>query len=254
MDEQERKDTIANIALALEALSPSKLALVKAMVAKLSATIAEYRNPKSDFISATALTHIGDALLVHHSMSQRPLSKESFEHALESALLKAKHAAKLSKRGNPGHDITVDEVPISLKTQADTAIKPDILHISKYMELGSGKWELPLLLNQYLAHMKNYKRVFQFRCHRQDGTKFLYELVEIPMSLLQEGASATLEVMEDSKQTPKPGYGHVHDKAGKLKFSLYFDGGTERKLQVKSLRKELCTVHATWSLDSATLA
>ena len=253
MDEQQRQDTIKDIALALEALTPSQILLVKNLVAKLSTATVGYRNPDSDFISDTGLSHIGDALLAHHSMAQRPLSKESFEHALEGALRRAGHDATLAKRGNPGHDITVDGVPVSLKTQADASIKADMLHISKVMELGSGAWELPLLRDQFLAHMNSYQRVFQFRCHRQGTTGFLYELVEIPMTLLRESANATLEMRNESKQTPKPGYGHVYDATGRLKFSLYFDGGTERKLQIKSLRKELCTVHATWSFDSASL-
>ncbi len=253
MDEQQRQETIADVGLALEALSPSQIVLVKNLVAKLSTATVGYRNPMSDFISETGLTHIGDALLAHHSMAQRPLSKESFEHALEGALRRAGHHATLAKRGNPGHDITVDGVAVSLKTQADASIKPDVLHISKFMELGSGPWELPLLRDQFLAHMNSYQRVFQFRCHRQGTTGFLYELVEIPMSLLREGANATLELKENSTQTPKPGYGYVYDASGRLKFSLYFDGGTERKLQIKGLRKDLCTVHATWSFDSASL-
>jgi hypothetical protein len=41
---------------------------------------------------------------------------------------------------------------------------------------------------------------------------------------------------------------HV-EKAGELLFSLYFDGGGERKLQIKSLKKGLCKVHATWQFD-----
>jgi len=253
MDEQQRQEIIKDIALALEALTPSQILLVKNLVAKLSTATVGYRNPESDFISDTGLSHIGDALLAHHSMAQRPLSKESFEHALEGALRRAGHDATLAKRGNPGHDITVDGVAVSLKTQADASIKADLLHISKVMELGSGAWELPLLRDQFLAHMNSYQRVFQFRCHRQGATGFLYELVEIPMTLLRESANATLEMRNESKQTPKPGYGHVYDTAGRLKFSLYFDGGTERKLQIKSLRKDLCIVHATWSFDSASL-
>ena len=35
-----------------------------------------------------------------------------------------------------------------------------------------------------------------------------------------------------------------------MKYQLYFDGGTERKLQIKNLRKDLCTVHATWVFAS----
>jgi type II restriction enzyme len=34
-------------------------------------------------------------------------------------------------------------------------------------------------------------------------------------------------------------------------YELYFDGGTERKLQVKNLRRDLCRIHATWQFAIA---
>jgi len=75
-------------------------------------------------------------------------------------------------------------------------------------------------------------------------------LVEIPKSLLLEGKSAQLVIQKRSRQNPKPGYGYVYDSQGKIKFALYFDGGTERKLQIKKIRKDLCIVHATWRFAS----
>jgi type II restriction enzyme len=121
------------------------------------------------------------------------------------------------------------------------------------MELGKGPWELPLLRDMFLAHMRSYERVLQFRCLAPGPTSYLYELVEIPKALLMEGETAELVSQQGSRQTPKLGYGYVYDTARKLKFALYFDGGTERKLQIKVIRKDLCTVHATWRFDSAPL-
>jgi type II restriction enzyme len=76
-----------------------------------------------------------------------------------------------------------------------------------------------------------------------------YELVEIPKSLLEKAAGGRLEMMHGSKQSPKPGYCHVTDETGRVMFQLYFDGGTERKLQIKKLDKSLCTVHAEWKFQ-----
>jgi type II restriction enzyme len=99
--------------------------------------------------------------------------------------------------------------------------------------------------------MGSYNRIFTLRCLSAGPAKVHYELVEIPKALLMEAAHCELEVREDSRQNPKPGYGYVKDAAGRLKFSLYFDGGSERKLQIKGLRKDLCKVHATWTFGSA---
>lgn len=57
-------------------------------------------------------------------------------------------------------------------------------------------------------------------------------------------------MMHDSRQNPKPGYCHVTDAQGRTRFDLYFDGGTERKLQIKGLDKSLCRVHGTWSFEA----
>jgi hypothetical protein len=143
-------------------------------------------------------------------------------------------------------------VPISLKTEAAKNIKENIIHISKWMELGKGAWDLPLLRDLFLGHMEKYERIFTLRCLSADPAKVHYELVEIPKSLMLEAKYCDLQVSENSRQLPKPGYGYVYDEKKELKFSLYFDGGTERKLQIKGLRKDLCIVHATWIFGLAT--
>ena len=80
-----------------------------------------------------------------------------------------------------------------------------------------------------------------------------YELVEIPKSLLARSKDGELEMKTDSKQNPKPGYCHVLDDDGRPLFQLYFDGGTERKLQIKSLQKSACLLHAEWKFTSLTV-
>ncbi|WP_200818285.1 hypothetical protein, partial [Caballeronia glebae] len=94
--------------------------------------------------------------------------------------------------------------------------------------------------------------IFTLRRLKDDGAMIRYELVEIPKALLLEAANCELKVCTDSTQNPQPGYGYVKDAIGQLKYALYFDGGTERKLQIKHLRKDLCKVHATWAFSLPT--
>jgi type II restriction enzyme len=204
----------------LSALTPSQIEWVAAVVRQFSLQHEFWRKEGSDLVTPGVLEMFGDALRIHHAFSRQALSKDRFEFALESSLNRAGIRAELVlNRTNRGHDITIAGVPVSLKTQADKSIRKDSLHISKFMELGKGAWEL-------------------------------YELVEIPKSLLLEGKNAQLVIQTRSRQNPKPGYGFVYDVEGKIKFALYFDGGTERKLQIKKIRKDLCVVHATWRFDS----
>ena len=159
----------------------------------------------------------------------------------------------LAPKGNPGHDITVDGIKISLKTQANKGIHENYLWVSKFMELGKGHWEknpadLEGLREQFFKHMESYDRIFSLRTLKKFPS-WKYELVEIPKELLMLAKTGTLVMQVESKQNPKPGYCHVTDKEGGKIFDLYFDGGTERKLQIKNLRKDLCRIHATWEFS-----
>ena len=143
---------------------------------------------------------------------------------------------------------------VSLKTEAARAIRIDMLHISKFMELGGGQWgndpnDLVGLRQQFLDNLAGIDRIIVLRALRKGEPDYLYELVEIPKNLLERALAGRFEMRTESAQYPKPGYCYVED-ADTLLFSLYFDGGGERKLQIKSLKKELCKFHASWQFDS----
>lgn len=205
---------------------------------------------KSDLIDQLTLCDFGDALRIHHTFSSEPFSKDKFEYVLAQVLEMNGHEAKLAPKGNRGFDLEVDGERISLKTQADKGIKTEALWISKFMELGRGEWgddpkDLVRLRAAYLEHLRGYDRVFVLRALSKKPD-WHYELVEIPMEVLQAAATGKLEMRLDSAQYPKPGYCYVHSSSGEEMYRLYFDAGSERKLQVKDLRKEYCIIHADW--------
>jgi len=208
---------------------------------------------QSDLFDKHAFENFGDALRIHHSFSVEPFSKDKFEYVLEQTLNIKKKIAKLANKGNRGHDMSINGIPVSLKTQADKNIKKDKIWISKFMELGKGNWgdnpnDLYELRNMFLDHMKNYERILSLRALTK-APKWKYELVEIPKKLLQSAVNGELEMKLGSKQFPKPGYCYVRDENGEQMYQLYFDGGSERKLQIKNLLKKYCVVHATWEFE-----
>lgn len=248
LTDQEKKELLE----ALEGLRPAQLQWVKGAILAFGVPHQFTRAQDSDIVTQAVLENLGDRMLSHHSGSRQALSKDRFEFAFEAALNDSEIPSQLVKsRTNRGHDITIAGVPVGLKTEAAANIREETIHVSKWMELGKGAWELPLLRDSFLKHMESYDRIFTLRCLSADPSRVRYELVEIPKTLFMEAANCILEVQEGSKQNPKPGYGYVRDSAGLLKFSLYFDGGSERKLQIKGLRKDLCKVHATWTFGSA---
>lgn len=210
----------------------------------------------SDIVNDRFLQDFGDALRIHHCFSKEAFTKDKFEYALERVANLCGIDAKLAPRGNPGHDITIKNTRFSLKTQADKSIKAGFLHISKFMELGKGQWgdqenDLIGLRDQFFHHMQSYDRILSLR-RLETGKDWLwqYELVEIPKSLLEESKNGVLRMVPKTSQYPKPGYCDVFDKHGICKFQLYFDGGTERKLQIKCLDKSFCIVHAEWIFET----
>jgi type II restriction enzyme len=243
--------SVRSLSQAIAALTPSQVDLISAVIRQLGLAHEFRCGEGSDFITQEVLDMLGDALRIHHAFSHQALSKDRFEFALERSLNRAGIQAELiASRTNRGHDITINGVPVSLKTQANKGISRALLHISKFMELGKGPFELSTLREMFFEHMRSYRRIFQFRSLLPGPTEYLYELVEIPKELLLESAHAELVTQMDSPQVPQPGYCRVLDVNGALKFVLYFDGGTERKLQIKSIRKDLCIVHGTWRFES----
>jgi len=164
---------------------------------------------------------------------------------------RCQHTATKPPKNYPLYDLDIDGTRYSLKTQADDRLSWRKVWISKMMELNTGKWDsddsdLIALLDQYMTHIAGCDRILMLRTLQKAPEPWHYELVEIPKDLLLEAKDGTLEMMHNSKQMPKPGYCRVKDSIGKTKFELYFDGGGERKLQVKNLDRELCITHANW--------
>jgi type II restriction enzyme len=245
------QDRLKRISGLLAKATPAQLEFVDRILGELQRPATFIRLPQSDIVNDSVLQRFGDTLRIHHCFSAEPFTKDRFEFALEDACNSSGLKATRANRNNPGHDMTIGGQAFSLKTQANKGIRSDKLHISKFMELGKGQWsdkeaDLVGLREQFFHHMRSYDRIITLR-RLSSATSEVYELVEIPKALLSEAAKGKLRMMTDSPQMPRPGYCTVADKDGAVKFELYFDGGTERKLQIRNINKRLCIVHATWT-------
>jgi hypothetical protein len=247
---------VRTLAEEVNALTASQKAWIGAFVKQFSMEHEFRFNKDSDLVDQLVLDNIGDMLRIHHAMSRRALSKAPFEYAFEKALqLSGKRAQLADSATNPGYDLIVSGTRISLKTEAARNVKEHSIHVSKWLEMGKGHWDPPnIQLPRFLEHLNGYDRILTLRCLRQTGEQYWYELVEIPHAIMLDAATGSMEKAAKTKQESFPWYCRVSDGKGGHKYSLYFDAGSERKLQVKNLLKEHCTVHATWKFSSFQLA
>jgi len=256
--QDDKKGRIKRLASLLPGLNESQLGWLEEIGKQFNRAHTFRRNDTSDIVSECMLEEIGDALRLHHCFSKEAFSKDKFEYLMERAASLCGIEAELARRGNPGHDITIKGEKFSLKTQANKNINRSFVHISKFMELGKGQWsdkdeDLVGLRNQFFSHMKSYDRILVLRTLSKAPKDWEYELIEIPKPLLERAADGRLEMAHGSTQMPRPGNCYVSGEAGKPLFALYFDGGTERKLQIKAIDIANCIVHAHWKFPSEEL-
>jgi hypothetical protein len=242
----------------LQKLTPDQFAWVEQLVHAMSQPSSSWRNPTSDVFTDDRVMGLFFLFLVtHHTLSSEAFKQEKFEYALEKILNQCgRIAARAPSRTNPGHDLTVDGVKWSLKTVADKSVKSDPILLTKWMELGKGTWgkdveDLKALCKKFVAHLAGYDRVFVLRYMTPGSTtNHEYEVIEIPKSILLSAPLGDFQLSARSElTTATPGTCRVSDAAGMM-YELYFDGGTERKLQLKKLRRDLCVHHATWKFQS----
>ena len=264
--------SLARLLPLLEKLNDSQIGLVSDVAKQFTTphkfTAAPFKlQGGQDLMTQGIVDDLGDIIRIHHAFSREAFSKDKFEYALERVQKLHKRKADLAPRGNKGYDITVEGERFSLKTEASKNVRLDSIHISKFMELGGGEWttnpaDLEGLRQQFLEHLSGYDHVLTLRRLKDKRENWhSYELVAIPKSLLLLAAHGPLEMKTASKQNPRPGYCYVGNAgwaytAGAkvapkdLQFALYFDGGGERKLQIKHLKKSLGKVIATWEFES----
>ena len=255
-----RKKSRQSLSELLKQLSATQQELVRGVVERLLLPVQTVHHSTHPPFTAELVRVLAESLQLHHTLSARPLSKENFEFVLIKAAQLSGQPSIHGPRGLAKHDVEINQEKYSLKTQADANIKRNVLHISKFMELGKGDWSNLASLegqrDRFLKHLEGYDRICTLRYFRNPSNRAMpaisheYELVDIPKKLFLEAVDGIITMQQNSKQTPKPGYCRVYDSAGLVKYALYFDGGSERKLQIKVLNKSLCTVIATWVFDA----
>lgn len=197
-------------------------------------------------VAAHFATEFEPTLLIHHYFLRAPLATHSFEAAFIRAARAAGHEVTPAPDGHRFWDVNVDGKNISLKSTAAADLRVGKLHISKLCEAawiqdvrGSAQREEATkeLFDQYTVAVDS---IIQLRLFKK---KALYELVEIPTSLLTQVADVPRS--EFAPDGPRIGI-----PVGKTPpdFTLTLDR-SDAKITLANINKAVCSVIATWQLE-----
>lgn len=208
------------------------------------------------FIDERHLWHLGETFARLQANLDAPVTKTLFERTLRFAFQDAGAAVSMpSDRNHAGHDITIDGVRISVKTEAERAMGRDTMRISKLMEAVWSKNftstdDVAAAVARVLEHLAGYERIIMLRVfHRPDV--FEYELIEIPRALLMRIGELRAEDFTpltangSTRAIIRPSANATRSRGADVQFRLIFDG-SDNKVTIKSLRTELCITHARW--------
>ena len=219
-----------------------------------SKIVVETTTHPSDIVNPLFNTRFIASFIIHHTINQHRLDKKAFEYSFRDALRATARKAELDPSDtNPGADIAVDDVPMSLKTEGSKGIRLDRIVISKLME---SAWMKPYkslgefhasIAKQILPHFKKYDRMFMLRVFPIENGQH-YVLVEIPMEVLR--SVKDVKKKDLSPLTKAKGTSAVVRWKGKTAWTLRFDGSDD-KITLTDLPTSLCRVHGEWKVKWA---
>ena len=220
----------------------------------VSDTDAETRIPSkaeltagSPLVSDTFEREFRTTLLIHHYFLRTPLATNSFEAAFVRAARTAGHRIRRAPDGQRFWDVEMDGRRISLKSTAAANLRVGSLHISKLCEAAwiqdargatQREHDTKRLFKEYTDAVD---AIVQLRLFKK---KTFYEMVEIPTVLLAQVADVPrTEFAPDGPSIGIP-IGQVPPD-----FTLKLDR-SDAKITLANINKGVCSVLATWQLDS----
>jgi hypothetical protein len=210
----------------------------------------------SDLVDDAFAETLANSLLLHHAIHEEPLNKESFEYVMKGCAEASGKTAELNPgRGTATWDLRIGGTGWSLKTEAARGISPGTVKIEKLME---ARWirectnpaKCAAAVRTHVpAHMAGYDRILVLRAFRLNGGGMRYDLVEPPVTVIQEKLSAVSPSVF-TKEGAKESYGaSIDDANGSRIFRILLDSSVEKIRIWFSVAH--CRMHGSWTVKSA---
>ncbi len=235
-------------------LHPAQVELLLEMARAMMRHVEETPNPASNIAVEAFRINFRNRLLLHHAANESKLTKKAFEYAFRAASAAAGRSAVIvDSQTNPGTDVVVDGESFSLKTEAARSLRANFITISK---LSEGRWIQQCGSTEELAeatvarvpsHLLQYDRILTLRARNLAAASVLYDLVEIPRSVLLNVQN--LKADDFSPRTAQGGSTASVSVDGQRAFTLRLDG-SDGKVTISNLDIGLCLRHCSWAVPT----
>jgi hypothetical protein len=249
---------------ALPNLTATQLGLVNHMARAMAEGEVEIvRSDSTDIVDEPFADTFANFLLLHHAIYGGALNKESFEYVFTVANeASGRKATRNRLRGSNTHDLTVDGVRWSLKTEAGSTTSPNRLYIAKWMEARfirecTNPAECAAAMRRIVDHMDGYERIIALQAiMNKERTRTLYRLVEVPREQVVRLGTLSHEHFQKpgsrrsyGANLPRSGVDDVVTKAEDRVLRVLLDSSAEKVRMW--FEADACKVHASWALDHA---
>lgn len=142
------------------------------------------------------------------------------------------------------HDLEVEGLRISLKTETGFGTRPDRISITKLCTTEREPWTATVLSSRVMNHLSRYDEILMLRAI-WDTPLIHYQVVVIPMKVLRLIETADLKPVGRPLRRQSLGADVFHGEE-KL-FHVHFDG-SDGKCQIRNLNLTACDVVAAWDV------
>ena len=185
---------------------------------------------------------------IHQSIYPRtPPQGIYFEALVEEAFRRIEKPFTIieaTSRNQPRHDLLVENMRISIKTETGASTDPRWITITKLCTTEREPWEPGVLVQRVMEHLGRYDIVLMFRAI-WEAQAINYQLLEIPVETLRLIEGVSLETVGRRKGRQSLGADVIH--TGERLFHVHFDA-SDGKCQIRNLGLQHCVMLEKWDV------
>lgn len=170
-----------------------------------------------------------------------------FEALVEEAFRRIKKPVAIiqpSGRNQPRHDLLVENVRISLKTETGLGTDPQRITITKLCTTEREPWKAQVLIRRAMEHLGRYDVILMFRAV-WEAEALRFQLVDIPVEMLR--LIDDVSVQRVGRRSGRQSLAADVIRAKQRIFRLHFDA-SDGKCSIRNLGIEHCAILEQWEV------